>query len=77
VCVFVYVRAVMCAQFCMIPFYTNVCVYAYVCVCVVVLVRAYRVSMILFYNKVIHVCVCLHACARAVLHYSLVQGVCV
>ena len=24
--VFVYVRAVMCAQFCMIPFYTKVCV---------------------------------------------------
>ena len=33
-CVFVYVRAVMCAQFCMIPFYFKVCVYAYVCVCV-------------------------------------------
>ena len=32
-CVFVDVRAVMCAQFCMIPFYFKVCVYAYVCVC--------------------------------------------
>ena len=34
VCVFVDVRTVMCAQFCMIPFYSQVCVYAYVCVCV-------------------------------------------
>jgi len=74
-CVFVDVRAVMCAQFCMFPFHTQVCVYAYVCV--VVLVRARRVSLILIHNKVIHVCVCLHVCGRAVFHYSLVQGVCV
>jgi len=40
VCVCVYVCTVMCAQFCMIPVYTKTCVYAYVCVCV--LVRAHR-----------------------------------
>jgi len=77
VCVCALVRAVMCAQFCMIPFYAKVCVYAYVCLCVVVLVRAHRFSMILFYNTVIHVWVCLHVRGRAVFHYSLVQGVCV
>mmetsp|Transcript_80290 Transcript_80290/g.130110 ORF Transcript_80290/g.130110 Transcript_80290/m.130110 type:complete len:122 (+) Transcript_80290:74-439(+) len=78
VCVFVDVRAVMCAQFCMFPFHTQVCVYAYVCVCVLLCwFCAHRVSMILFYNKVIHVCVCFHVCGRAVFHYSLVQGVCV
>ena len=31
-----------------------------VCVCVVVLVRAHRFSVIFFYNKVIHVCVCVY-----------------
>ena len=77
VCVCVYVRTVIFAQFCMIPFYSKVCVYAYVCVCVVVLVRAHRFSMILFYNKVIHVCVFLHVRGRAVFHYSPVQSVCV
>jgi len=59
----------------MIPFYTKVCVHAYVCVCVVTLVRAHLFSMILFYNKVIHVFMCLYVCGRAVFHYSLVQGV--
>jgi len=29
-----------------------------VCVCVIVLMRAHRFSVILFCNKVIHVCVC-------------------
>ena len=74
---FVDVRVVMCAQVCMIPFYSKVCVCVCLCVCVVLLVCAHRVSMILFYNKVIHVCVCLHVCGRAVFHYFLVQGVCV
>jgi len=34
VCFFVDVRAVLCAQFGMIPFHTQVCVYVFVCVCV-------------------------------------------
>ena len=76
-CVCVYVRAVMCAQFCMIPFYTMVCAYAYVCVCVCfVLVRAHRFSMIYnqvmhvcsLYNKVIHMYVCLHVSVSMFAH---------
>ena len=52
-----------------------------VCVCVVVLVRAHRVSMISFYNKVIHVCLCVYmsvdAQASSILFYKVCAYECI
>jgi len=44
-----------------------------VCCCVGARTQGLHDSLL---QKVIHVCMCLHVCGRAVFHYYLVQGVC-
>jgi len=78
-CVCVCVCVCACAVS-MIPFYPKVCVFVRVCVCVsafwcadvgvLILARAYRVSLILFYTKLIHVCVCVYVLLYKVCVYG-------
>jgi len=76
--VFVYVRTGMCAQFCMIPFYSQVCVYAYVCVFVCCCVNARTQG---FHDSLLQqgdTCVCVFTClwTRTLPRFSCTRCVC-